>query len=216
MNNIHCPNCSATLETIGIVKYCDYCDYCNFEESQPISELKNYITFRGSIKINKNLIHASKFIQIEKWDEDGIILKMTQSYSPRVKLTVYPDFKISIRYTYISPEQEFISFIIESTQQNIIKPFLAIKTDFKNIMKRENITEKNIPYIFKLTVHEFLLICTSRNGTLQVITNLIKRDYPQPNFDEFIHYCRRFYNQCINSTSFIYAIDKVLICDNGN
>lgn len=207
-----CPNCSAVLEKVGQIQFCEYCGYSEIGlNHKKIQEIKDF-SFKNDIIQQRDIILSSQLINVKNWSDDCISLIMANDYSPRIKFKTYDGIKIRIEYSLSSSEEEILSFIIKSeTKRNF--PIISINTEYGEFILNDFDTSLSNVLKHRISLYEFFFICNSDNDSVKINTNLISQHNDSPNFDEFIHYCRRFYNQCINYRMFIYAINKRLICD---
>lgn len=213
-NLIICPNCGANLTELSNIKHCEYCGYMTqIEDSDDCDSIESVsnlsIQFHLLLIHNQSLIQSSKHIKVVRWDNARIDIEMTRDYSPRIKYSAYSKLRLNIKYICNDAFQEELYIVVDA--DSCSGGFIVIDTTIKQIVLVDYHSDQTNRLYFKLLLTDFMFICHSRN--VGVFTNIGTDGEESVNFDEFIHYCRRFYNQCLLREKFIYSINKHLICD---
>lgn len=206
---IVCPNCGADLVAADTILCCEYCGYRNNRGNAIEIEPNMDLEFYSLIKHYECSILSSKYIKVINWDINAIDIEMIKDYSPRVIYSVYPNLRFNIKYTY-DMMQEWLYLVVDADSY-ISNPIIAINTDRQQIVLDDYHCDHTNRLLYRMSSSDFVRICHSEN--VDIIPDLLITSDDSLNFDEFIHYIRRFYNQCLLHTEFIYSINKHLICD---
>lgn len=212
---IICPNCGANLTELSNIKHCEYCGYMTqIEDSDDCDNIEERVSniniqFHPLLIHNQSLIQSSNHIKVIRWDNASIDVEMARDYSPRIRYSVYSKIRLNIKYICNDAFQEEM-YIVVDADFNLKTP-MFIETTYKQIVLVDYHSDQTNRLYFKLSLTDFLFICHSCSD--DIFTNIGTDGEEYVNFDEFIHYCRRFYNQCLLKEKFIYSINKHLICD---
>lgn len=208
-----CPNCGANMHIKNFVFICDFCgtrltdnNYTSIPPTK-VHSAEIYIRF-NYIKRNEQDINKSPFIQLYVHNDSYRIISIPPFFSNDGKYNLIRNFFIYLMYTN-NIDYESLFLVIYTKQEITESPELSILVDNKLLITSVFDSCTSIGYIFKIEIAEFKIICLAKSILLS--SNIIDLEFG--NYDEFIPFCRRFYNMAFDKQKYIYSLNQNLISD---
>lgn len=207
-----CPNCGATVHAQGFGFVCDYCDsnfvpkeyqqiYTPNDDSTEIHERYEYL------KKNERHIATSEIVTYEKEGDTYRIMSRPAYYANDGNYHRVLDF--SITFIYKNDKKDDTLFLIVYTSKHVLQPHMSILLDDEFVIELQCIDWEGEMAFFTIEPLEFKYICESRD--ISMSSNIVNIE--TSHFEEFITYCRRFYNAVFDKRKYTYSIYKPLISD---
>lgn len=209
---MECPNCGAELQTHRFCIECVYCGYLNIPKryrnfrsfdscSYEIEQRFNYL------EMNHTTLKSSPFVIYEKGFSGYQIISTPRYYANDGNFNKISGLSLSLKYENDSNHE--LLYLIVYTTEYIISPYFSILLNDRTIINPKfNSWHKNST-MFTLNYDELDKICESFD--ISISTNLFENKNAE--YNEFIHYCCRFYNIVFNKCNYLYSIHKNLISD---
>lgn len=212
-----CPNCGAAMKEQGLSVVCPFCgthhDLGNYKRikqrdvySWEISERFNYL------KNNERTLKSNDFVILLENNTTYRIKSNPSYFANDGEYNRNLDYSFNFEY-FNDDDTESLYLIVNivNTCKNMTDPYLSFLLDYE--LQISPVFEKweLDAYVFAMTLIELKGICDSRD--VKIYSNLMDCEYDF--HEEFITYCRRFYNTIFDKRKYLYSLHQKLISDNN-
>jgi len=212
-SNRLCPNCGAEMRIKGFSFVCDFCgthhildNYITLESIETDSvDIRNRYDY---LKRNKQYIRNSNLVTFYDDNEVSDLRSTPDFYANDGHFNRLMKYGIQLSYRN-DKQTEILNLVINANQSATIISSISILLDYNVLVESNYLSSDGNSSIFNLGFDSFENICRSR-----VIS--IVMDSPDSHmgyYNEFITYCRRFYNLAFNKNKYIYSLNQNLISD---
>ena len=210
---ITCPHCGASISVHGFNIICEYCGTRLYSDLinviNPNYDSLSDVRKRNEYLItNEHYIKSSKHISMIESNGEFELTSSSSFYTNDGNYRLLDNLSINLRYIN-KIQSDNLSIIAKTSNDIAAISQISILFDVDNLITPIFETSEGNISFFRISFNEIKAICDSRIIAVETNNKSLMTGY----FNEFIPFCRRFYNLAFNKNKYSYSLYQNLILD---